>query len=92
MKNATKVPSTVAYPMADHDFFPNLVNSHRQQVWIHENTVNSLVQRIMGQYLPWTIFDKDLSDQLMQAFPEFRKVFGPEANITLSVDMPKNSI
>ena len=30
MKNATNVPSTVAYPMVDHDFFPNLVNSHRQ--------------------------------------------------------------
>ena len=61
-------------------------------MWIHQNTVNSLVGGIVDQYLPWTIFDKDLSDQLMAAFPEFRKVCGPDTNISLTIDMTKNSI
>lgn len=33
-----------------HDYFPDMNGTHREQLWIHENTVNTLVSSAADYY------------------------------------------
>lgn len=77
--------------MPDHDYFPSLENTHHQQVWLHENTINSAVGMMINEYLPLSVYQPSLSTQLMQAFPEFRMKCGADTNISLVIDATQDT-
>lgn len=40
---------------AIHPYFPDLSKSHREQLWVHQNTFNSLIESAHKDYLPMTL-------------------------------------
>jgi hypothetical protein len=55
---------------------PRIENSHTEQVWIHEETIDSLIMAADAQIFPIKIDDPSLTGQLLQVFYEFKKHYG----------------
>jgi len=58
------------YELDGHDLFPSVTESHREQLWIHQNTINSLMKQAYDQFLPLSINTKSISDEILEVFPE----------------------
>jgi len=71
--------------MIDHDYFPDIPYTHREQFWIHQNTINSLLNVAGPSFFPYHLVDKSISSQLMQVFPEVVKYYGKNVQIGLDV-------
>jgi len=73
--------------MKQHTYFPDIEYTHREQFWLHQNTINSLINVAGPSFFPYNLASKDISGQLLQVFPEVVKHYGKEATITLDLSL-----
>lgn len=59
-----------------HAYFPDLAKSHREQLWVHENTFNTLINAAKDDYLPYTMDSDSMSMSILKIMPELQKVCG----------------
>jgi len=66
---------------------PRLAHSHSEQVWIHEDMVDSLFQAAGEELFPITINNKDIQAQLLQVFREIGQYYGQDVTIAMDIAM-----
>jgi hypothetical protein len=65
MFDRTDADGDVGEPMDITDYPPRIKNSNSEQMWIHEDTVDSLIGAADAQIFPITIDDPSLTGQLL---------------------------
>jgi hypothetical protein len=64
---------------SNHAYFPDIPESHREQLWVHENTLNSFLMSAAEDLLPYTIDTDSLSISILQALPELKSLCGSQS-------------
>ena len=67
------------------DFPPRIPNSLRQQLWIHEDMLNSFMRISDGILFPITISSQNVSDAFKKDIPELKEYFGDKSNISMQL-------
>jgi hypothetical protein len=55
-----------------HDFFPDMTGTHREQIWIHENTLNTLFSSAEEYYKDIELASPAMNKNLMMVLPELK--------------------
>jgi hypothetical protein len=80
INQTSHVTSNVVYP-------PRLGQSHSEQFWIHESMINSLFLTYGQSIMPMAINNKNLTDLIKLLFPELKKYYGQDVDLTLSASI-----
>ena len=78
-KNGHLVPYT-------HDYFPDISGTHREQMWIHQNTLNTLVSSAAEYYKDIEFSSPTMTDDLLLVLPELKDICGDSCNFTFAVN------
>jgi hypothetical protein len=79
-KVITKNTDIIALP-------PRVEHSLSEQIWIHEDMINSLVQQLESNVFPIELNDKSISDQMKQVFREIPNTYGNDASVAIKLSM-----
>jgi len=66
---------------------PRLEHSLSEQIWLHENMVDSLLDAGAAEIFPLTVNTPAISDQMKQVFSEIPAYYGKDVKIALKVNM-----
>lgn len=71
-----KAPDAPSYleSTLGHPAFPEINSTHRDQFWVHQDTVNSFFTYLSDEYLPFHMDNKNISDTLIQMIPQIKEV------------------
>ena len=83
-KVKTKTDDITALP-------PRVAHDLSEQIYIHEDMVDSLVQQLESTIFPVELNDKSLSDQMKQVFREIPTYYGNDATVALKLSMDTGS-
>lgn len=74
----------------DHDitaYPPRLQHSHSEQFWLHEDTIDSLLDVAGQSMFPIMVNSEDITKQLLQIFYELRHHYGPAVKAHLGISL-----
>lgn len=83
-------PAQVMNGYYNHPYFPEISKAHREQLWVHENTFNSLIMSASSDYFPMQADFEGLDNAVLEELPELQKVCKDKCNISLTLDIKKN--
>lgn len=69
------------------DYPPRLQHSHSEQFWLHEDTIDSMLDVAGESIYPIEVNNPDLTKQLLQIFYELRKHYGSAVQAHLGVSL-----
>lgn len=69
-----------------HDYFPDLTGTHREQLWIHQNTLNTLIASAAEHYKNIKLSSPELKQNLIAVLPELSQVCGNSCNFTFVIN------
>ena len=69
------------------DYPPRLEHSHSEQFWLHEDTIDSLLDVAGEMLFPIMVYSEDINKQLLQIFYELRKYYGSAVNTHLGFSL-----
>jgi len=72
-----------------HDYFPDMTGTHREQLWIHQNTFNTLVASAAEYYKNFEMSSPDLDMYLPEIIPELEQVCGGTCSFTFTITPEK---
>lgn len=55
-----------------HDYFPTMTGTHREQLWIHQNTLNTLAASSASYFFPYKMSSPELKKNLLLVLPELK--------------------
>jgi hypothetical protein len=70
---------TAGSPPKAHDFFPDIALTHREQIWLHQDTFNTLLQDLDASYFPVLMGDVN-NTYFAAAFPEVVEHYGEDVD------------
>jgi hypothetical protein len=73
-----------------HDYFPQIKLSHRNQFWLHQNTLNSLWTVGQNVFFPIRHDFNETSQKLLNLLPELGDYYGKECKIAALITMQPN--
>jgi len=83
-------PANSRYSLLGHGFFPE-INSHREQLWIHQDMVNSLLNDLDDEHFFPLEVDNIATKEFMAAFPELVDYYGDNMTCSLALSLsPRN--
>ena len=68
------------------DYFPDIAGTHREQLWIHQNTLNTLVSSAAEFYKDIEFSSPAMNKNLLLVLPELKTVCGDSCNFTFAVN------
>jgi len=66
---------------------PRIQHDLSEQLWIHEDMVDSLVQQLESSVFPVELNDKSLSDEMKQVFREIPTYYGNNVTVGIKLSM-----
>jgi len=69
-----------------HEFFPKVTGTHREQLWIHENTLNTFISSAMEFYKNIELASPAMNKNLLMVLPELKEVCGGSCNFTFAIN------
>lgn len=59
-----------------HEYFPSIEGTHREQLWIHQTTLNTLAASAASSFFPYKMNSPELKKNLLLVLPELKTVCG----------------
>lgn len=76
-----KAMNAMNFDLKDHEQFPDIQHSHRDQFWIHQNTINSFVQLNFDKLMPLNLNTTNISDEILEVLPDIEKKCGKNVTV-----------
>jgi len=68
-------------------YAPRLQHSNNEQVWIHEDTFDSIIKNANSMLFPMNIASENIAGEFFKAIPELNAYYGADATAFLKVSM-----